>query len=49
MLSTYRFPGRCFRAAQRRLRLTAIRAIHLGLNRGNGRPIAFDDVEIVQI
>lgn len=48
MLSTYRFPGRCFAAAERRLQLSGIRAVHLGLNRADGRPIAFDDVEIVQ-
>jgi hypothetical protein len=47
MLSTFRFPGQCFAAAAQGLRLSAIRAIHLGLNRGDGRPIAFDDVEIV--
>lgn len=47
MLSTFRFPGSCFQAAAPRLRLRSIRAIHLELNRGDGRPIAFDDVEIV--
>ena len=47
MLSTFRFPGRCFAAVAPRLRLDAIRAIHLGLNRGDRRPIAFDDVQIV--
>lgn len=49
MLSTYRFPGQCFAAARGRLALDDIRAIHLGLNRGDGRPIAFDDVEIVAV
>lgn len=48
MLSTFRFPGHCFATTDKRLRLSAVRAIHLGLNRGDGRPIAFDDVEIVR-
>jgi hypothetical protein len=47
MLSTFRFPGHCFQAANQQLRIAAIHAIYLGLNRGDGRPIAFDDVEIV--
>jgi hypothetical protein len=47
MLSTYRFPGHCFAASEKRLRISAIRAVLLGLNRGDGRPIAFDDLEIV--
>jgi hypothetical protein len=49
MLSTFRFPGRCFAAAAPKLRIQAIRAVHLGLNRGDGRPLAFDDVEIVRV
>jgi dienelactone hydrolase len=49
LLSTFRFPGRCFAASEKRLRISRIRAIHLGLNRGDGRPIAFDDVEIVKV
>lgn len=48
MLSTFRFPGPCFAASEKRLRISDIRAIHLGLNRGDGRPIAFDDVEVVK-
>ena len=47
MLTTFRFPGSCFQAVAPRLNLQAIQAIHLGLNRGDRRPIAFDDVEIV--
>jgi hypothetical protein len=47
MLSTFRFPGSCFKASARQLRIASIHAVHLGLNRGDGRPIAFDDVEIV--
>lgn len=47
MLSTFRFPGHCFAASEHRLRISAIRAVLLGLNRGDGRPIAFDDLEIV--
>jgi len=47
MLSTFRFPGRCF-AAERKLRIADIRAIHLNLNGDANRPIAFDDLEIVK-
>jgi hypothetical protein len=47
MLSTYRFPGHCFAAANSEFQLTKVRAIRLGLNRGDRRPIAFDDLEIV--
>jgi hypothetical protein len=47
MLSTFRFPGECFAAGSKRLKIKEIHAIHLGLNRGDGRPIAFDDIEIV--
>lgn len=49
MLSTFRFPGACFHEGNRNLRITSIQAIHLGLDRGDGRPIAFDDVEITKI
>ena len=48
MLSTFRFPGHCFAASEKRLRASAIRAIHLGVNRGDARPLAFDDIEIVK-
>jgi hypothetical protein len=47
MLTTFRFPGSCFAAVAPKLRLGSIRAIHLGLDRGDQRPIAFDDLEIV--
>jgi hypothetical protein len=47
MLSTYRFPGHCFADPVSRFQLGKVQAIHLGLNRNDGRPIAFDDVEIV--
>ena len=47
MLSTYRFPGRCFVQPVGRFQLAKIQAVHLGLNRNDGRPIAFDDIEIV--
>ena len=47
MLSTFRFPGSCFKTSAPQLGIRTIRAVHLGLNRGDGRPIAFDDVEIV--
>jgi hypothetical protein len=49
MLSTFRFPGRCFAAASRTLQIKSIRAIHLGLNRGDERPIAFDDLHIMHV
>jgi hypothetical protein len=49
MLSTFRFPVHCFQAANRKLRIGAIKAIHLGLDRRDERPIAFDDLEIVKI
>jgi dienelactone hydrolase len=48
MLSTFRFPGRCFIASEKNLRASAIRAIHLSLDRRDSRPIAFDEVEIVK-
>lgn len=47
MLSTYRFRGHCFAASEKRLRISAIGAVFLGLNGGDGTPIAFDDLEIV--
>jgi alpha-beta hydrolase superfamily lysophospholipase len=49
MLSTFRFGGHCFADENAKLQIDAITAIHLGLNRGDERPIAFDDLEIVQI
>jgi len=49
MLSTYRFPGHCFVDAKRKFQLSKVQAIHIGLNRNDGRPIAFDDLEIVKI
>lgn len=48
MLSTFRFPGRCFADEERNLDLGAIVAIHLGLDRSDGIAIAFDDLEIVK-
>ncbi|HEV7679485.1 MAG TPA: hypothetical protein VGQ42_13035 [Candidatus Dormibacteraeota bacterium] len=45
MLSTFRFPDHCF-GANSKLDLAHIVAIHLGLDRGDGRPIAFDDLQI---
>ena len=49
MLSTYRFPGHCFVDPNRKFRVSKVAAIHLGLNRGDQRPIAFDDLEIVKV
>jgi dienelactone hydrolase len=49
MLSTYRFAGHCFAASDGTLRLDRIQAIHLGLNRSDQRPIAFDDLAIVAL
>lgn len=48
MLSTFRFPGHCFSDQNSKLRIDRVVAIHLGLDRGDGRPIAFDDLEIVR-
>ncbi|HEY6910859.1 MAG TPA: hypothetical protein VI356_15880 [Myxococcales bacterium] len=48
MLTTFRFPGHCFAAPNKEFQLGKIKAIHLGLDRGDGRPIAFDDLEIVR-
>jgi hypothetical protein len=48
MLSTFRFRTSCFAATDKQLNVSEIIAIHLGLNRGDGRPIAFDDIEIVK-
>jgi hypothetical protein len=49
MLSTFRFPGHRFAAADSRLNIANIAAIRLELDRGDGRPIAFDDLEIVRV
>ena len=49
MLSTYRFPGHCFVDPNGKFQLGKIQAVHLGLNRGDQRPIAFDDLEIVKV
>jgi hypothetical protein len=48
MLSTYRFPGHCFVDPNKKFQLGKVQAIHLGLNRNDKRPIAFDDLEIVK-
>jgi hypothetical protein len=48
MLSTYRFPGECFVDPGGKFQIHQVRAIRIGLNRGDKRPIAFDDLEIVQ-
>jgi hypothetical protein len=49
MLSTYRFPGHCFVDLSGKFQLGQVQAIHLGLNRRDRRPIAFDDLEIVTV
>jgi dienelactone hydrolase len=49
MLSTFRFPGHCFAAQGAGVETTNIVAVHLGLNRGDRRHIAFDDLEVVRI
>jgi hypothetical protein len=46
MLSTLRFPGRCFMAANKQLNVTAVIAVRLRLDRHDKRAIAFDDLEI---
>jgi hypothetical protein len=48
MLSTFRFRTSCFAATEKQLNVSEVIAIHLGLNRGDARPIAFDDIEIVK-
>lgn len=48
MLSTFRFPGQCLAAAEPKLRIADIRAIHLNLNGEPNRSIAFDDLEIAK-
>lgn len=45
MLSTLRFNPRC--AVARRLDLSSVVALHLRSDRDDGRPIAFDDLQIV--
>jgi dienelactone hydrolase len=49
MLSTYRFPSHCFVDPKGNFQVDKVQAIHLGLNRGDKRPIAFDDLEIVKV
>jgi hypothetical protein len=49
MLSSYRFPGHCFVDPNGKFQLGKVQAIHLGLNRHDKRPIAFDDLQIVSI
>ncbi len=48
MLSTFRFPGHCFAAAEPKLNIVAIQAIHLNLDGVINRPIAFDDLEVAK-
>jgi subtilisin family serine protease len=45
MLETFRFPAGCFPSGT--LDITTIRAIHLQLNRNDGRALAFDQLQIV--
>jgi hypothetical protein len=44
MLKSFRFPGRCFTGARRKLE---IQAVWLRLGRGDGRAIAFDVLQIM--
>jgi peptidoglycan hydrolase-like protein with peptidoglycan-binding domain len=46
MLETFRFPAGCF-AGGSGFNIKAIKAIHLQLNRSDGRPLAFDQLQIV--
>ena len=48
MLKTMRFPIGCFLAPRKKFDRTQVKAILLGLNRNQPRPIAFDDLEIVK-
>jgi hypothetical protein len=47
MLTTFRFPADCFTDVQPELGLGGIRAIRLRLGRRDGRPLAFDVLQIV--
>jgi peptidoglycan hydrolase-like protein with peptidoglycan-binding domain len=46
MLETFRFPAGCF-AGGRAFDIRSIQAIHLELNRNDGRALAFDQLQIV--
>lgn len=51
MLNTLRFPVHCFSAppGRRRFNIRRVRAALLKLDRGDGRAIAFDDLQIVKL
>ena len=48
MLNTLRFKASCFKTAEPRLDLGTVRAILIGCNRKDKRPLAFDDLQIVK-
>ena len=48
MLNTIRFKADCFRAANRRVSITKVRALLIACNRRDERALAFDDLQIVK-
>jgi hypothetical protein len=46
MLCTFHFPASCFLAADRRIALKDVRAVHIRLDRNDKHALAFDDLEI---
>jgi hypothetical protein len=49
MLNTIRFKTDCFKVGNRRLALGKIRAILISCDRQDGRALAFDDLQVVQL
>jgi len=47
MLKTLRFPGSCFKAASPEFSIGKTKAILIRCNRGDGRSLAFDDLQII--
>jgi hypothetical protein len=48
MLNTIRFKADCFRAANRRVSITKVRALLIACNRRDERALAFDDLQVVK-
>ena len=48
MLKTMRFPASCFQQRDERFEIEAIRAVLIRLNREDSRPIAIDDLHIIE-
>ena len=49
MLSTVRVKANCFQAIERRLNLSAARALLIACNRTDERATAFDDLQVVTV